>query len=228
MATLPPDVYRRISPSLAPFPLILKAVLHRPGETLDHVYFPGGGFCSILTVLGDGSLVEVATVGREGMLGVSAIFDQTQRVPSLTMVQAATDSCERMPIAAFRRELHRRGPFYSLMTRYTLAHMGFVMQSTACNAKHSVEQRLARWLLTAHDRVEADHFLLTQEFVAMMLGASRPAVTTVAGTLQRLTSAEVVRQQVGKTSRRCTTWPRWRGSICRYSWVTRMCRSCRP
>ena len=184
LAALPADTYRRVSRSLETVPLILKEVLHRPGALLDHVYFPGGGFCSILTILDDGSMVEVATVGREGMLGVSAILNRRQPAPSVTMVQAAADICYRIPIDAFRVELDRRGPFYALLTRYAVAHLGFVMQSTACNAKHSVEQRLARWLLLAHDRVGEDDFPLTQEFAAMMLGASRPTVTAVAGSLQ--------------------------------------------
>lgn len=185
LATLPHETYRRISVSLETVPLELKAVLHRPREPLEHVYFPGGGFCSILTALDDGSMVEVATVGREGMLGVSAILDRRQPAPSITMVQAADDVSHRMAIEPFERELERRGPFYALLTRYAVAHLGFVMQSTACNAKHSVEQRLAKWLLLAHDRVGQDAFPLTQEFAAMMLGASRPTVTVVAGSLQR-------------------------------------------
>src|SRR5207248_7567940 len=90
-----------------------------------------------------------------------------------------------MKADAFRREMERRGAFYELMTHYAQALVGFIMQSTACNAVHSVEQRLARWLLMAQDRVESDEFPLTQEFVAMMLGATRPTVTLVAGTLQR-------------------------------------------
>jgi CRP-like cAMP-binding protein len=130
-------------------------------------------------------MVEVATVGREGMLGVSAILDARGPELGVTMVQAAIPVCYRMPIRAFRREFDRRGSFHTLLTRYAVAHMGFVMQSTACNARHSVDQRLARWLLTAHDRVGQDEFPLTQEFAAMMLGASRPTVTIAAGALQR-------------------------------------------
>ena len=90
-----------------------------------------------------------------------------------------------MKADAFRREMERRGAFYELMTHYAQALVGFIMQSTACNAVHSVEQRLARWLLMARDRMGSDEFPLTQEFVAMMLGASRPTVTVVAGTLQK-------------------------------------------
>ena len=101
------------------------------------------------------------------------------------MVQAATDTCYQMPIETFRAEMERRGAFHDIVTRYAEALFGFIMQSTACNAVHKVEQRLARWLLMAHDRVGRDHFPLTQEFAAMMLGASRPTVTIVAGTLQK-------------------------------------------
>ena len=185
LASLPLKDYQRISQSLDRTSLVLKVVLHKPSEPITDVYFPGGGFCSILTVLGDGSMVEVATVGREGMVGVSVILDSDQAPMSLTMVQAASDLCYRMPIADCRRELGRRGPFYELLRRYASAHLGFVMQSTACNAKHSIEQRLARWLLLAHDRVGRDEFPLTQEFAAMMLGASRPMVSVVAGVLQK-------------------------------------------
>jgi len=184
LAALSPEDYQRIAPSLEAIPLILKTVLQKPGEPIQHVYFPGGGFCSVLTVLRDGSMVEIATVGREGMLGVSAVLDGRHPVSSTTMVQAETDVCYRMPVDAFRREMNRRGRFYELLTHYAHAHMGFVMQSTACNAIHSVEQRLARWLLMAQDRIGSAEFPLTQEFVAIMLGASRPTVTVVAGTLQ--------------------------------------------
>jgi CRP-like cAMP-binding protein len=101
------------------------------------------------------------------------------------MVQGATETCYRLNAKAFRGEIDRRGAFHELMAHYAQALFGFVAQSTGCNAIHSVEQRLARWLLMAHNRMESDEFPLTQEFVAMMLGASRPTVTIVAGTLQK-------------------------------------------
>ena len=185
LASLPMKDYHRVCRALDRTSLVLKVVLHTPSEPITDVYFPGDGFCSILTVLRDGSMVEVATVGREGMLGASAILDGAQPPMSLTMVQAASELAYRMPIDAFRRELDRRGAFLDVLTRYSSAHMAFIMQSTACNAKHSVEQRLARWLLLAHDRVAADEFPLTQEFAAMMLGASRPMVSVVASVLQK-------------------------------------------
>jgi CRP-like cAMP-binding protein len=184
LAALPPDDYARIQRTLEIVPVRLKQILHKPGEPIAQVYFPGGGFFSVLTVLRDGRMVEVATIGREGAVGVTAILDGAPS-PSATMVQAEIDVCYRMTADAFRREMDRRGPFYELLTHYAHALIGFIMQSTACNAVHSVEQRLARWLLMARDRVEKNEFPLTQEFAAMMLGVSRPTVSVVAGTLQR-------------------------------------------
>jgi CRP-like cAMP-binding protein len=184
LAALPAEEYERILRTLDTVPLKLKSVLHRAGEPIEHVYFPGGGFCSMVAVLKDGGMVEVATIGREGMVGVSAVLDGNP-VSSTSMVQGETDTCYRMKADAFRREMDRRGVFYELLTHYAQALVGFIMQSTACNAVHSVEQRLARWLLMARDRMGSDEFPLTQEFVAMMLGASRPTVTIVASTLQK-------------------------------------------
>ncbi len=129
-------------------------------------------------------MIEVATVGREGMVGVTAVADSTSPT-SATIVQGESDLCYEMPVDTFRREMGSRGPFFTMVTRYIEAHIGVIMQSTACNAAHSVEERLARWLLMAHDRMAADEFPLTQEFAAMMLGAARPTVSLVAGMLQR-------------------------------------------
>jgi CRP-like cAMP-binding protein len=184
LAALPAADYARILPELSVVPLTLKAVLHKPGEALRHVYFPAGGFCSMLTVLEDGTMVEVATIGREGVVGLSAMLDDGPTT-SVTMVQGASDSCYRMTAENFRREMDRRGSFFDVLTHYTQALIGFIMQSTACNAVHNVEQRLARWLLTAHDHMRNDTFPLTQEFVAMMLGVARPTVAVVAAKLQK-------------------------------------------
>ncbi len=184
LAALPPSDRERVLAATDVTPLKLKQILHNRGEPVEYVYFPGGGFCSIVTVLEDGGMVEVATIGREGALGVPAALDEGP-LPSLTMVKGETETCYRMSTDAFRREMDRRGAFWKLLTRYSNALLGVIMQATACNAVHSIEQRLARWLLQAHDRAGKDEFPLTQELVAMMLGVTRPTVTVVAGTLQR-------------------------------------------
>jgi CRP-like cAMP-binding protein len=184
LASLPAADQDRLMATLDIVPLILKAVLHKPGESIDYIYFPGGGFCSIVTALEDGRMVEVATVGCEGMVGVTALTPKMFS-RSVTMVQGEHTACYRMTAPAFRAEMDLRGAFYAMVTRYTEAHFGVIMQSTACNALHRVEQRLARWLLMAHDRMGTDKFPLTQEFAAMMIGAARPTVSLVAATLQR-------------------------------------------
>ena len=184
LAALPKSERDRILPSLEIVPLKLKQYLQKPGETTRHVYFPGGGFCSLVTVLEDGDMVEVATIGREGAVGLNAALDGAP-MPAAVMVQGETDACYRMSANIFRREMAKRTAFHELITRYQQALVGFIMQSTACNAVHTVEQRLARWLLLAHDRMEADEFPLTQEFAAMMLGATRPTVSLVSATLQK-------------------------------------------
>ena len=139
-------------------PLKLKQFLHNAGEPIRQVYFPGGGFISMVTVLKDGGMVEVATVGREGMVGSSAILNG-EGSTSASMVQSETDTCYRMAADIFRKEIRRREAFHDLMQRYAQALGGVIMQATACNAVHSVEQRLARWLLLAHDRIGKNEFL---------------------------------------------------------------------
>jgi CRP-like cAMP-binding protein len=184
LAALPAADYARILPTLDIIPLKLKEMLHAPGVPMKYVYFPGGGFCSVLTVLESGAMVEVTTIGREGMVGVPALLNGS-RGPGVAMVQAEMSTCYRMTTEACRGEMDRRGAFYDVLSEYTTALLGVIMQATACNAVHRMEQRLSRWLLMAHDRVGTDDFPLTQEFVAIMLGVTRPTVTLVARTLQK-------------------------------------------
>ena len=184
LASLPPGDLRRILPQLETVPLKLKEFLHKPGEPIEYVYFPGNGFCSIVTVLEDGSMVEAATIGREGLVGLAATVKENS-LSTASMVQSDIEICYRMKASAFREEMERCGPFHDVICRYGQALMAFVMQTAACNAAHSIEQRFARWLLVAQDRMDADDFLLTQEFIAMMLGASRSTVSEIAAELQK-------------------------------------------
>ncbi len=193
---LPADVYARVQRSLKKVRVTLRQVLQEAGSPIEKVYFPTEGFCSILAVLHDGRMIEVASVGREGVAGATSAFDGLTTAPAATMVQGAMDSCFAMDAGAFQREMERRGPFYELLTQHIHAFISIAMQSTACNAVHSVEQRLARWLLTAADHMESDEFDLTQEFAAMMLGASRQTVTLAAGALQKAGALQYQRGRV--------------------------------
>jgi CRP-like cAMP-binding protein len=184
LAALPDADYARLSPMLDVVSPEVRVILHRPGDAVQHVFFPGAGFCSVLTVLEDGTMVEVATIGREGVAGLlNGSCDGP--VWSALMVQGPMQTCYRLGAGAFRAEMDRRGAFQAAVATYSGVLTRLVMQSTACNAVHGVEQRLARWLLTAQDHMGSESFPLTQDFVAMMLGAARPTVAMVAGKLQK-------------------------------------------
>jgi CRP-like cAMP-binding protein len=184
LAALPQADYRRIFSSLTTVPLSFKQVLHKAGGKIDAVYFPGGGVCSVTNVMSDGRMVETATIGNEGMVGMTAFFGGDVAVGE-AFVQVAGGSAQSMPLDAFTHELDRRGPFYEVIGRYGQALQALIMQSAACFSMHSVEERCCRWLLMTHDRVGQDNFQLTHEFLSYMLGVRRPTVSLVLGTLDR-------------------------------------------
>jgi CRP-like cAMP-binding protein len=184
LAALSPAEFDRIAADLDVIAIAPKQVLHRQGEPLEYVYFPNGGVFSMTTGYGDGSRVECATVGNEGLVGIAAFFRDDAISPGETMLQVPDGDTHRLSVTAFRRELAHRGGFHDGVGRYADAVMAHVMFSTGCMAHHAVQERCARWLLLTHDRVGSDEFDLSQEFLAMMLGVARQSVTIVAGTLQ--------------------------------------------
>ena len=184
LAALPAADYRRIFPSLTPVSLKFKDVMHKHGEPIDTVYFIGGGTASVTNVMTDGRMVEVATIGNEGVVGMTVFLGGTIS-PGEAFIQVPDGDSQAMSADAFRKELNRHGPFYSLMSRYSQALQILIMQSTACNSLHTVEERCSRWLLMTHDRVKGDEFRLTHEFLGYMLGARRPTVSLVLGTLDK-------------------------------------------
>ena len=184
LAALPAADYRRILPSLTTVPLKLKQVLHKNGAKIDAIYFLGGGVGSVTNVMKDGRMVEVATIGNEGLIGIT-VFLGGDRSSGEAFIQVPDGVGQSMSVEAFTRELGRRGPFYDLVSRYSQALHVLMMQSTACNSLHSVEERCSRWLLMTHDRVEGDAFQLTHEFLGYMLGVRRPTVSLVLGTLDK-------------------------------------------
>src|SRR5581483_2116417 len=185
LAALPAEDLGRILPYLKAVPIRVKRVLHRSGEPLRAVYFLNGGVASITTTLSDGTTVEAATVGDEGMLGVEAFLSDDAVAPGDTFIQVTDTSAEMMNVDDFRREVGLRGPFRELVGRYTQIIIAQMMQSTGCNALHQVPQRAARWLLMTHDRMHGEDFHLSHEFLAIMLGVQRPTVSAVAASLQQ-------------------------------------------
>jgi CRP-like cAMP-binding protein len=184
LAALPLVDWLRIVKHLSMTPVVTGETLQEPGAPVVHVYFPNGGVYSVLNEMRDGELVEVATVGREGMLGVGVFFGDPSGV-GRTLRQVSNGDLPALAVARFIEESGKPGAFRNIVERYAQANLLQIMQCTACNALHDAEQRCCRWLLQTHDRVGCDDFLLKHEFLAIMLGVQRPTVTIVLGTLQR-------------------------------------------
>lgn len=197
LAALPDADFRRLLPHLKTMALRRRQVLLRHGERLHHVYFPNGGVCSVTTTLSDGSIVETAAVGDEGMLGIEAFFNDDAVAPGDTLVQVPDTDVVMLAVTTFRRSLAECSSLQDLMGRYAQVFVAQIMQSTACNARHQVQERCCTWLLTAHDRMHQHDFYLSHEFLAMMLGVRRQTVTVVAGTLQ---SAGLIRYTHGRVA----------------------------
>lgn len=184
----------RIFTHLSPVSLNIKTVLFEHDELITDVYFPLSGVISLVTPLKDGSAVEVAMVGNEGIVGVPL-----QAAGSLTVraiCQVAGTSL-RMKAATFLAEFIGETRFRDLVQNYTQALFGQVSQSAACNRLHTNEERLSRWLLMSGDRVGSDEFRITQNFLAQMLGSQRSTVTLSARLLQ---DAGLIRYHHGRVT----------------------------
>jgi Crp-like helix-turn-helix domain len=184
LASLPPTDFQQLRPHLKTLPVAVKQVFHPFNRPVREVIFPNGGVASVTTVMKDGAMVEIATVGDEGFLGINVLFGSVM-LGGETMMQVPDTSIEVLSVEIFRRELARQRAFHDCVQRYAQGYLMMMMQSVACMARHPVLERCARWLLMTHDRMRRDDFRLSHEFLAMMLGSSRPTVTVVAGTLQK-------------------------------------------
>jgi CRP-like cAMP-binding protein len=183
LAALPRVEYDRLLPSLERVSLSLKDVIHEANGPIARVLFPLGGVVSLVLIMEGGLTVEVATVGNEGMVG-TPVFLGADRSPMRAIVQVPGEALG-VDVPVFQEEMRRGGPLPALIGRYTQALITQIAHATVCNHLHSVGQRMCRWLLMTHDRVGADEFPLTQEFLAQMLAVRRPTVSAVAGTLQK-------------------------------------------
>jgi CRP-like cAMP-binding protein len=183
LATLPKNIYQRLRPQLEHVNLPFAEVLYEPGAANRHVYFPNDSIVSLLVEVADRSTLEVGIVGNEGMAGIN-VFMGVSTARSRAVVQGAGTAL-RMKAAALRRETSQVGSLHRLLHRYSHSLLTQASQSAACNRFHMVNARLARWLLMTHDRVSADEFRVTQEFMSNMLGVRREGVTGAAGILQK-------------------------------------------
>jgi CRP-like cAMP-binding protein len=177
LARLPKDEFQRILPSLVPVTLAFKRVLNEPGSSFDYAYFLNEGVVSQLTVMEDGSGIEVATIGREGIVGVSILFGID--TSSSRLVVQVPGTALRMTAAVLRAETRGDTSLRRLLFLYNGAFLTQVAQAVGCNGLHSVARRCCRWLLMTHDRVPGDAFPITHDFLAQMLGVRRSSVTEV-------------------------------------------------
>jgi CRP-like cAMP-binding protein len=183
LAALPRKASRRFLAALTPVDLAFGQVLYEPGAKSRHMYFPADSMVSLLAVTERGGGLEVGLVGRESMVGVALALG-VSKSPVRAIVQGA-GSALRISAAHFGRELAHSRPLRRQVDRCAYLAMATAMQVAVCNKAHVLEARLARWLLMTQDRVAADKFRFTQQFIALMLGVRRAGVNGAAGALQR-------------------------------------------
>ena len=183
LGLLPPRDYQRLRPHLHRVPLEYRRSLYRANKPIEFVYFIETGVGSLVNTMANGDAAEVGTIGNEGVVGLPLLLGD-DRAPTSVYVQVPGSGL-RMKAKLFNKELARSASMRTVMLRYAHAFFNQVAQSAACNQFHSLEQRCCRWMLMTHDRMHSDEFLLTQEFLAMMLGVQRTGVTAAAGALQR-------------------------------------------
>ena len=192
LAALPDDVYQRLLPHLEAVDLTNGKVLYEIDEVIEYLYFPYDAMISLVTQMADGKIVEVGLVGNDGMSGIGSLMGQNKSYER-AIVQIPNGGV-RISVEVMRKEFEAGGPVQKILLRYANSLMRQVSQTAACNASHTTEERLSRWLLMCHDRVQTARFNLTQEFLAEMLGTRRGTVNVAAITLQ---SANLIQYQRG-------------------------------
>jgi CRP-like cAMP-binding protein len=183
LSLLSDDDYERLSPHLSPVVFEYRKSLYEASRPIDHVYFPINGVASLVITTADGASAEVGTIGSEGMVGLPVCLGDRDG-PSSMYVQVPGTALG-IDARIFRGELERSPTLKLIMLRYAHAFFNQIAQSAACAHLHKVEQRCCRWLLMTRDRMPSGDFLLTHEFLGMMLGVRRTTVTDVMGALQK-------------------------------------------
>jgi len=194
LLALPSRHLKRLMPELERIRCQRGQILLDADSSLDHVFFPDSGVVSVVAVYADGSVIEMATIGREGCTGMQAFFGA--KSSSVRLLVQIPGSAVRMSRAAFARAMATMPPFRHLMSAYVHAFLEQVLVSVACNGAHSLKERLGRWLLMMRDRSDGDALPITQSLLAEMLGVQRPTVTNAAHELENAGLIERGRRQV--------------------------------
>jgi CRP-like cAMP-binding protein len=175
--------YERLRPHISPVAFEYRKSLYEASRPIEQVYFPVDGVASLVITTAEGAGAEVGTIGNEGLVGLPILLGDRD-APSSVYVQVPGTAL-KMDAKIFHGELERSPTMNQIMLRYAHAFFNQVAQSAACAHLHKVEQRCCRWLLMTRDRMPSDDFLLTHEFLGMMLGVRRTTVTDVMGALQK-------------------------------------------
>lgn len=182
LAALPREDYERIAPHLEPMEFRNGQILYHPGQPVDYIYFPLDSMVSLVAQMASGAEIEVGVTGFEGAVGLPAVLG-TEKSPHLNMVQIPGGAV-RARASELRDEFLRGGALQRMLLPYAQSVMVMASQAAACNALHTLSERLAKWLLMCHDRKRGDELPLTHEFLSMMLGCRRAGVTEAAVVLQ--------------------------------------------
>ena len=183
LLALPSRDLKRLMPELEQIRCQREQILMDADSSLDHVFFPDSGVVSVVAVYANGSVIEMATIGREGCTGMQAFFGA--KTSSVRLLVQIPGGAAKMSRAAFARAMDSMPSFRNLMSAYVHAFLEQVLVSVACNGAHSLKQRLARWLLMMRDRSDGDALPITQSLLAEMLGVQRPTITNAARGLER-------------------------------------------
>jgi CRP-like cAMP-binding protein len=200
LASLPHEDYERLRPHLERVDLPLRTILYEMGQPIEHCTFTDGGMTSLVIRLEDGASVEAGVVGKEGFSGVSALMGA--EIAGHTGLIQMPGVGVRIQPGILREAMLKSPALLDRVLRYSQALNMQISQTAACNARHDLQERLARWLLMAHDRAESDALPLTQEFVSMMLAVRRPGVTVAARSLQTAGAIEYERGRILVRDRR--------------------------
>jgi CRP-like cAMP-binding protein len=180
---LEPAAFERLAKDLTRVTLRQKEIIYKPDQAIDHVFFPENTVLCLMTVMSNGDTIEAATVGREGASWISA------RVGALSMpcetIVAIDGEALRLAIADLDRAIKENGHFRDVLTEYSHALLIASMRTSACNGLHGLQERCARWILTTVDRVGSDHFGVTKDFLAQLMGTNRPSVSVMVSVLEK-------------------------------------------
>jgi CRP-like cAMP-binding protein len=194
LRVLKTDAYERLAHKPTPRTLHAKQVLYKPNQPIDAIYFPETAVICQMTVMQNGATIETATVGVEGASWVSAHIG-AESMPCETLV-AIGGEAQTLPVDDLARELAENPHFADVLVQYSHALLIHTMRLTGCTGLHTLEQRCARWILTTLDRVSQDRFSVTHEFLAMLLGCSRPSASLVIAEFQRQGIVHVERGRI--------------------------------